>query len=251
MGSDIGFTRIDTVAFADEGEFRSICSVCGISQVCMSDGAELSTRSNPNVAVEDVGPLQPGEHVFRQGDAFGAIAVVRSGTLKTYRVTRDGDERVLGFHLPGAVIGLDAVDRERYTCNAVVLETASLCRVSFPKIATMATHLPKLQQQLFRVMSRDIGNAALFAGDNRADERMAAFLVGLSRRLAARGFPPTRFRLTMSRTDIANFLRQTPETVSRVFRHFEQDGLARVEQRDVEILDLRALEALARAVSED
>ena len=93
-----------------------------------------------------------------------------------------------------------------------------LCRFSFPKIAVLATRVPGLQQQLFRLLSRDIGKAALLAGDWSADQRMAAFLVGLSRRLAARGFSADRFQLTMSRTDIANYLRLAPETVSRVLR---------------------------------
>ena len=58
---------------------------------------------------------------------------------------------------------------------------------------------------------------------------MAAFLVGLSRRLAARGFSANRFQLTMARTDIANYLRLAPETVSRVLRRFQEEGLLRVD----------------------
>ena len=54
--------------------------------------------------------------------------------------------------------------------------------------------MPGLQQQLFRLLSQDIGKAALLAGNYSADERMAAFLVSLSRRYAARGFSPNRFR---------------------------------------------------------
>ena len=88
----------------------------------------------------------------------------------------------------------------------------------------------------------------MFAGDHSADERMAAFLIGFSRRLAQRGFSPRRFQLTMSRTDIANYLRQAPETVSRVLRRFERDGLVSIKQRDVEILDMARLEAIALAV---
>ena len=125
---------------------------------------------------------------------------------------------MLGFHLPGEVIGLNAIDGDRYPCNAVALDTVMLCRFSFPKIAVLAARLPGLQQQLFRLLSRDIGRAALLAGDWTADQRMAAFLVGLSRRLAARGFSPDRFQLTMARTDIANYLRLAPETVSRVLQ---------------------------------
>ena len=68
---------------------------------------------------------------------------------------------------------------------------------------------------------------------------MAAFLIGLSRRLAARGFSPNRFQLTMARTDIANYLRLAPETVSRVLRRFQADGLLRVDRRELELAGSR------------
>ena len=249
--SGIAFPRIDHRILADDGDELNFCSTCAFSQACLSQGMDKSALMDLHMLVEHVGPLHAGEHVFREGDPFEAIAAVRAGTVKTYMIDRDGHEHVLGFHLPGEVIGLNAIDGDRYPCNAVALDTVMLCRFSFPRIALLAARLPNLQQHLFRLMSRDIGIAALFARDNTADERMAAFLIGLSRRLAQRGFSPRRFQLTMTRTDIANYLRQAPETVSRVLRRFEQDGLLHIKQRDVEILDLARLEALALAVLRD
>ena len=242
------FPRTGPAIMADDGDELSFCSTCAFSQACLSQGMDKTALMDLHVLVEHVGPLHAGEHVFREGDPFTAIAAVRTGTVKTYHIDRDGHEQVLGFHLPGEIIGLNAISQSRYPCNAVALDTVMLCRFSFPKIALLAQRLPNLQQHLFRLMSRDIGVASLFAGDNTADERMAAFLVGLSRRLAARGFSARRFQLTMSRTDIANYLRQAPETVSRVLRRFEKDGVLHIKQRDVEIVDMPRLEALALAI---
>ena len=129
-----------------------------------------------------------GEHIFREGDPFDAIAAVRAGTVKTYVNDSEGREQVQGFFLPGEVIGLNAISSARYPCNAVALDPVMLCRFSFPDIAALATRMPGLQQQLFRLLSQDIGKAALLAGNYTADERLAAFLVSLSRRYAARGF---------------------------------------------------------------
>ncbi|WP_225539924.1 helix-turn-helix domain-containing protein [Xanthomonas sp. XNM01] len=242
------FPRTDASIIADDGDTLTFCSTCAFSQACLSEGMDKRALMDLHVLVEHVGPLKAGDHVFREGDRFDAIAAVRAGTVKTYLIDRDGREQVLGFHLPGEVIGLNAIDGDHYPCNAVALDTVMLCRFSFPRIALLAARLPNLQQHLFRLMSRDIGVASLFAGDHSADERMAAFLIGLSRRLAQRGFSPRRFQLTMSRTDIANYLRQAPETVSRVLRRFERDGLLQIKQRDVEIMDLTRLEEIALAV---
>ena len=118
-------------------------------------------------------------------------------------------------------------------------------------IRDRATRVPGLQRQLFRLLSRDIGRAALLAGDWSADQRMAAFLVGLSRRLAARGFSPNRFALTMARTDIANYLRLAPETVSRVLRRFQAEGWLHVERREVEILRRDVIEHFAAPILRD
>ncbi|HZX80287.1 MAG TPA: helix-turn-helix domain-containing protein, partial [Lysobacter sp.] len=113
------------------------------------------------------------------------------------------------------------------------------------------SRLPGLQRQLFKLLSRDIGRASLLSGDFTADQRMAAFLLGLSRRLAARGFSPNRFQLTMARTDVANYLHLAPETVSRVLKRFQQQALLKVERRDLQLLDRPALEALAAPVLRD
>jgi CRP/FNR family transcriptional regulator len=201
-----------------------------------------------HVLVEHVGPVEAGAHVFREGDPFTSIAAVRSGTVKSYVLDADGHEQVLGFHFPGEVIGLNAIDPERHPCSAVALDTVQLCRFSFPKIALLATQLPGLQARLFRLLSRDIGITTLLADDHSADERLAAFLVRIGTRLADRGFSADRFALVMSRTDIANYLRLAPETVSRVLRRFQDTGLLRVERRDVEILDRARLRALAAPV---
>ncbi len=246
--SEATFPRVDARTLADDGDALSFCSTCAFSQACLSQGMDKRALMDLHVLVEHVGPFHAGDHVFREGDPFDAIAAVRAGAVKTYVVDRDGHEHVLDFHLPGEVIGLNAIDGETYPCNAVALDTVMLCRFSFPKIAVLASKLPGLQKHLFRLLSRDIGRAALLAGDWTADQRMAAFLIGMSRRLAARGFSPNRFQLTMARTDIANYLRLAPETVSRVLRRFQADGLLRVDRREVELVDRVQLEALAAPV---
>ena len=250
-GGEVAFPRTDARTLSNDGDALHFCSTCAFSQACLAEGMDKSSLMDLHVLVEHVGPFHAGEHVFREGDPFEAIAAVRAGTVKTYVIDRDGREHVLGFHLPGEVIGLDAIDGDHYPCNAVALDTVMLCRFSFPKIAVLATRLPGLQRQLFRLLSRDIGRASLLAGDWSADQRLAAFLVGLSRRLAARGFSPTRFQLTMPRTDIANYLRLAPETVSRVLKRFQQDGLLNVERRELHLADREALETLAAPILRD
>jgi len=233
---------------ADDGDALHFCSTCAFSAACMDQGFDKTRLGELHVLVEHVGPFAEGEHLFREGDRFDAIAAVRAGTVKTYVNDAEGREQVQGFFLPGEVIGLNAISSERYPCNAVALDSVMLCKFSFPGIAALASRVPGLQQQLFRLLSQDIGKAALLAGNYTADERMAAFLVSLSRRYAARGFSPRRFRLTMTRTDMANYLRLASESVSRGFRRLQDDGLVRVDRREIELTDFPKLEALASSI---
>jgi CRP/FNR family transcriptional regulator, anaerobic regulatory protein len=236
---------------ADDGDEISFCSTCAFSNACRSEGYEKTALRELHCLVEHVGPFRAGEHLFREGEPFNAIAAVRAGTVKTYIIDPAGREQVLGFFLPGEVIGLNAIHAARYPCNAIALDTVMLCRFSFPMMATLATRMPGLQTQLFKLLSEDINKAAALAGDHSADERLAAFLIALSRRYASRGFSARRFALTMARTDIANYLRLAAETVSRVLRRFQDEGLLRVERREVELTDPERLLALAKPVLRD
>ena len=232
----------------DDGDALNFCSTCAFSRACLDQGYDKSQLGELHVLVEHIGPFHAGERLFREGDPFTSIAAVRAGAVKTCVVDSNAREQVLGFFFPGEVIGLNAIHTARYPCDAIALDTVSICRFSFPRMALLATRLPGVQQELFRMLSQDIGKAALLAGDYSADERMAAFLVSLSRRFAQRGYSPRHLHLPMPRTDIANYLRLAPETVSRVLRRFQDDGLLEVERREMQLRDLDRLEFLARAV---
>jgi CRP/FNR family transcriptional regulator len=190
--------------------------------------------------------LHDGDHLFRVGDAFRALFAVRSGYVKTYVVDEAGQEQVLGFHLPGELVGLDAIYPQRHQCNAVALDTMTVCEMPYAEITRLASEVPSLQQQMFRLMSKDIGSAFMLAGDHTAEERLAAFLMSLSQRLKLRGYSDTHLVLAMPRRDIANYLRLATETVSRVLTRFEKDGLIAVERRDIRILDAARLRELGR-----
>jgi CRP/FNR family transcriptional regulator len=239
------FVRGDERTAADDGDALHFCSTCAFSQACLEQGMDKSELAQLHGLVEHTGPFHAGDVIFRRGDPFDAIAAVRGGSVKTSLVELDGRERVLGFHFPGEVIGLDGIDGDRYPCDAVALDTVMLCRFSFPRMADLATRLPLLQKHLFRLLSRDIHTATRLGGDWSADTRIAAFLVDIGRRLALRGFSARRFELTMARTDIANYLRLAPETVSRVLRRFQESGLVGVDRREIELVDLARLTSIA------
>lgn len=233
---------------ADDGDAEHFCHTCAFSGACVAVGYGKRELAELHCLVEHVGPYREGEYIFRNGDPFRAIFAVRAGTVKTCLIDEDGREHVLGFYLPGEVIGLNAIYPDHFPCDAIALEHAQFCRFSFPAMSALAARMPAVQQHLFRLISKELGTASLLAGDHSADERMAAFLIDLGERYAARGFSGTHFLLSMSRGDIANYLRLASETVSRVLSRFRTQGLIDVDGRTLVLRDPARLRKIGRSL---
>lgn len=221
------------------------CSRCALGELCLPRGLSPEEIQRFEQIVHRSRPIQPAEHLFRAGDEFRSIASVRTGCFKSYVVDHDGQEQVLGFHLPGEIIGLDAIHSQRHTANVVALDTSAVCGLTFESMSGMARQMPELQAELFRLMSQRISELEVSAGDLSADERIARFLLSLSARFARRGYSETEFMLAMSRRDIASYLRLATETVSRVFARFQKSGVLRVDRKEVRIRNMPALRELA------
>jgi CRP/FNR family transcriptional regulator len=217
------------------------------------------------LAPEDVGrlddivkrtkPLHRGDYLFHSGESFRSLYVVKTGSVKTYAPSEEGGEQVLGFHLPGEIIGLDGIDTEVHTCSARVLDTSVICELPFARLEELTATIPSLQHQMYRLLSKEIGHDTemlLLLGKKNAEERLAAFLINMSRRLHQRGLSATDFHLSMSRHEIGNYLGLAVETVSRLFTRFQEEGLLKVDRKHVQLLDPAGLEAvLGQAIPDD
>ena len=183
------------------------------------------------------------EHVFREGEAADCFYVVRSGSIKSYLVTEDGEEQVLGFYLPGDIFGLDTTEAQIRMSSAVTLETSSVCRFphQFLKETSNGVNLLKITAEQ---MQRD-HNLVLMLARKDADGRIASFLDDLATRYQSRGYSARAFMLTMSRQDIGCYLGLAVETVSRTLTRFQECGLLKVNRREVEILDQDVLREIA------
>ena len=225
-------------------EIRISCSNCSLAELCLPHGLTEAELEQLEKIVKRKPPLQPGQHLYRAGDASYSLYAVRSGTLKSYYTTDDGDEQVLGFTLPGEMVGFDGLSDGHYTSNSVVLETSCVCSLPYERLEDMCHTTPGLHKQIMRVVGREITldhQMLLLLGKRSAEERLATFLVSLSKRYHARGLSATEFNLPMSRQDIGNYLGLAIETVSRLFAHFQEQNLLTVNRRRVVLHDLDRL----------
>ncbi|WP_455383812.1 fumarate/nitrate reduction transcriptional regulator Fnr [Acidihalobacter prosperus] len=228
--------------------FSRACADCQLQDLCLPIGISRTDVERLDQIVSRKRPLQRGAALFNQGDQFGALYAIRSGSIKSYTVSDDGREQINAFHLPGEILGLDAISEGMHPSAAVALETTSVCELPFDRLHTLAHEIKGLQHQLLRVMSRELNADERFMrilASRNAEERLAGFLLNLASRHGMRGYSNTEFNLSMSRHDIANYLGLAVETVSRLFTRFQQDGLIEAHRKAVKILQRDALAEMA------
>jgi CRP/FNR family transcriptional regulator len=144
----------------------------------------------------------------------------------------------------GELLGMDGIGAGRYNGAATALEDSEVCVLPYALIEQMATEIPALRHQLHAIMAREIvrdHGVMMLLGSMRAEERLATFLLNLSKRFTARGFSPSEFHLRMTREELGSYLGLKLETVSRLFSRFHDDGLIEVQQKHVRILDIGGL----------
>lgn len=224
------------------------CAQCGVYRLCLPLGLLEADLSVLDSVVRRRVTYKRGQLLFRPGDRFDFIYAIRSGSVKTSVQTPDGRLQITGFHLAGELLGLSALDSRSYSCEARALETTSVCMVEAERLEELAQRIPSIHYQMLRIMSSHIRrdeDLILLLGKRSAEERLAEYLLGLSRRFASRNYSPTQFRLSMSRGDIGNYLGIAEETVSRILSRFQNAGLVAVDRRQVRLIDLVQLEATA------
>ena len=223
------------------------CASCRLHGVCVPCTLEPADLERFGELVTTKRRIARDGSLYRSGNAFEFLYAVRSGAFKSVSVSRHGDEKITGFHLAGELMGLDAISSGQYDCQAIALEDSEVCAIPFAALSKMALAIPALQQQMFRILSSDISRdqgLLLRLGSMSADQRLAAFLLGLSRRYRRLGFAADRFLLRMTREEIGNYLGLTLETVSRLFSRFQREGLLSVKQREVELREVERLREL-------
>lgn len=239
--------RSETATLPPVRKFEVTCSGCNMREFCLPSGLCSDDVARIEQLVYARRRLRRGETLFNAGDEFGAIYAIRSGCFKTATISDDGREQVTGFRLPGELLGMDGIGAGAYHGNAIALEDSEVCALPFALAEALGREIPALQRHLHCVLSREIvrdHGVMMLLGSMRAEERLAAFLLNLSRRFQRRGWSPTEFHLRMTREEIGGYLGLKLETVSRLFSKFQESGLIEVQQKHVRILDVPGLAAV-------
>jgi CRP/FNR family transcriptional regulator len=200
------------------------------------------------VARAPVRTLEAKKHVFTEGDQRSHLYRVETGAVCLYKVLPDGRRQVVGFAFPGDLLGFGPAGAHQF--NAQTTRPSRLRCLSWRSIERVVRQNPALGVTLWEAISQELAAAhdlLLTNGQRTATERVAAFLLTISRRNARRGEDGSLIILPMTRTDIGDLLALTIETVSRVFSSLRRERIIDLAQScEVRIRDMESLERLAK-----
>lgn len=180
--------------------------------------------------------IDKGEHLYRLGDHTDWMYVVRSGAVKTYAVSEDGEEEIVSFHGSHTVAGLEGVCVATHRHSSRALTRSWTCRIATPALRrAMGTSEP-LRERVLSLLGREFERLHEMLHRERctAEQRVATFLLSHAEDDAA-------IELPMSRADLGRYLHLATETVSRVFTRFADRNILRNEAGRCIIVNREAL----------
>jgi CRP/FNR family transcriptional regulator len=204
------------------------CGECGARplSVCGSiDDADLGRLD----ALAEHLVLAPGEALIREGDAARHVFNITSGSVRVYKLLPDGRRQITGFLFAGDFLGL--ATGETYVFSAEAIEPATACRFRKTDYRALIRETPALEAALLDRATHELAaaqNQMLLLGRKTALERIATFLLDLPSHDPARAAAAGRVHLPMTRSEIADYLGLTIETVSRVLTRLKTSGVIRL-----------------------
>lgn len=211
--------------------------------IAMRGAAALPRQESPKRLSGTRIVLARGDELFAEGDDADLFYKVVSGTIRTYKLLSDGRRQIDAFHLAGDIFGMEPGVAHRFSADAV--ERCEVIAFRRCRFATLAEDDPALGDQLMSSMMVNLERAhehMLLLGRKTAPEKIASFLLDMARRVS-RG---DSFELPMQRSDIADHLGLTIETVSRTLTQLAKDGVIKLASasRSVVLCDKAALQRL-------
>ena len=178
------------------------------------------------------------------GELFKGLYILRSGSAKAFITSADGVECITKFFFPGDLLGIDGFDEHVHNQNIVFLETSSVCFIKEFDVYNLVRNSDDFCTSLFKSMSHSLSCDSLMMmclSSCSSEQKVAHFILELADNFTSQGLSGKEFRLSMTRTDIANYLGMALETVCRVLASFQLKQVISVSNRHLIILDARVL----------
>lgn len=205
------------------------CARCHFAFIC-ENRAEQKKES----FVKRIKPIKKNEYLQKENQPFRHIYAVRAGAVKAYQIEGSGKIQISDLFVQGEIIGLDAIHHEKYPYSTIALKDSLLCEIPYAHL--LDEHLDiATYQHIFSIFSARL-NLNVYLSYVNAEKKLANFLLRLTERLHQQD---DILHLPMTQYDIANYLRLTSETISRIFKSWQKNGIIKkIKNREIELQSL-------------
>lgn len=186
--------------------------------------------------------LKRGEYLHYQGQQSPHLYIIRAGSLKSYTIKSNGEEFVMGFYFPPDLFGWENINAHQQSISIVALEQSNICIIPTEKMFSLTQQIPTLGNQLLQMVSRRIQQDNIALLRTSAQQRIATFLLQLKMR-----YQHSCFQLMMTHQDIANYLRMTGSTISRILNEWEKKKIIQIEKHKMTLLNYAEIEMMAES----
>lgn len=228
-----------------------------------NDSGVISAAMHRWFGADDFGQIQMGhgfattaerslkahEHVFLEGESQTYVYQVLEGVIGVYKLLPDGRRQIVAFHYPGDMIGLD--HHQHFADHAEALCDARIRCIPADTVDSLISNEPGFGQALMRLLAIELAETReqlLSLGRKSAMEKLATFLLRISRRNESFGLNSELLHVPMTRAEMADYLGLTVETVSRNITKLKVARVIQLNSRSkIKVLDPDALQKIANA----
>ncbi len=206
------------------GSHASACDQCTVRHRAICSAVDFDHTADLDALVGHR-DLAAGRSIFEEGDDGGTVFNISAGEVRLYKLLPDGRRQITGFLRPGDFLGLSS--HGAYAYSAEAMTNVSLCVFRIGDLEKLFDAFPKVRNRMLEKANDELAVAQeqmLLLGRKTAREKVLSFLLRRGRHEDDDGYNP-EVSVPMTRSDIADYLGLTVETVSRTFTALREEGL--------------------------
>lgn len=222
---------------------RVKCTECTNKSACFKKLSieELKLVDNKRLEVD----YKKGETICKQGSFASHIMYLKSGLLKLYLEGKDKN-LILAIVPHGHLIGIPSLFGDNiFHYSAVAYEDSTVCLIEMETFRKFTRENASFSAELIHLMNQatiQTYDRFFSLSQKNIPGRFADLLLYLSDRIYKKG----SFKLPLIRKDLAELSSMSIESLSRVIKEFNDDGIITLSGKQLKIVDRPKLENISR-----
>ena len=213
--------------------------------------SELSIEQLRKITtISKIKSFKKNDFLFHEGDFYIGFFILLKGSVKVYKITAAGRESVVHIVKPlNAFADIPLFDGSNYPANAQSLEESLLLFIPKEGFYKLISENPEISLKMLAGFSKKMKSLVNQLEDISSKEvpnRLAKYILSEINSSGTEKLPEPFVKLTVPKSTIAAYLGTITETLSRSFKKLQNDGIIKVNQKTIFIIDLKKLKDLAR-----